>query len=114
VNKLPIPPELNTPTFLEIWELWKKARHEQGHPLTPSCAQSQLAKLAKEGVTPAIQRIQQSINNQWQGLWFKGESRYRSKSMELLAAGAHDPNYKPEIIEDYDETKDPELKDSQL
>jgi hypothetical protein len=64
-----IPPELSTSDFKKSWEAWKKFRKEIKKKLAPSTEEKQLKKLAKWGEKKAILAIENSIFNQWQGLF---------------------------------------------
>ncbi len=55
--------------FEAAWREWTLARVEKGVPLTPCAVKGQLAKLATFGLDGAIASIQQSIRNQWTGLF---------------------------------------------
>jgi hypothetical protein len=67
---LDFPAELDTPTFRAKWAEWETERREQKRkPLTPRGAAAQLAELAKHGETAAIQAINRSIANGYQGLF---------------------------------------------
>lgn len=65
------PPELDTERFRNLWEGWLRHRREIRHPLKPTQADAQLAKLAREGEATASERILRSIENGWRGLWFR-------------------------------------------
>jgi len=65
-----IPEPLNTPEFREAWADWTRHRREIKHALTPTTAQRQLKRLAKEGAESALLRLERSMDNGWQGLWF--------------------------------------------
>lgn len=65
-----VPPELNTPEFLDAWKRWKAYRREIRKPLTESTIEGQLKKLAKVGPKQAIDLIENSIANSWRGLFF--------------------------------------------
>lgn len=70
---MPVP--LDTARFRDAWKKWERHRREIKAPLKPTQADSQLAKLATEGETAAVGRIERSIANGWQGLWFKEDER---------------------------------------
>lgn len=67
--KVDIPDSLRTKAFEESWGRWQQHRSEIRHPLKPTMAKSQLAKLEKMGVANAVQSIEESISNGWQGLF---------------------------------------------
>jgi hypothetical protein len=67
-----IPPELNDPRFLEVWQEWIKHRSEIRKKLTPSASKKQLKKLAGWGLERAINAIEHSIAGGWQGIFEEG------------------------------------------
>lgn len=64
-----IPLLLNTPEFIEAWEMWAQHRKEIRHSLTPTTIVLQLRKLEKFGVDRAIKSIYNSIEGGYQGLF---------------------------------------------
>jgi hypothetical protein len=69
---LAIPPELDDPRFLEVWQEWIKHRSEIRKKLTPSASKKQLKKLAGWGLERAINAIEHSIAGGWQGIFEEG------------------------------------------
>lgn len=67
-----VPPELR-----EIWADWTKARKEIGKPLTATAAKRQLKTLGEFDTETAIQIIELSIMNNWQGIF---PDRFRKPS----------------------------------
>ena len=70
-------PVLNTPEFLEKWQLWAVYKKERKEKFTDSTQKAQLGKLSKfaleNGIEYALKVIDQSIENGWQGLFpYKG------------------------------------------
>jgi hypothetical protein len=63
------PENLDTPEFLKVWNEWIQYRTEIRKKLTPSTVHRQLTTLSKLSVTEAIQTIEKSIENGWQGLF---------------------------------------------
>lgn len=64
-----IPPELNTPEFVDAWSRWVAFRKSRRKPVTAIAAKEQFADLSKFGPTVAVQAIRQSIKNDYQGLF---------------------------------------------
>ncbi len=88
--KLPIPQNLNCPEFQDVWELWHKHRAEIRHPLTPTCEAMQLKKLARWSVNVAVEAVETSICNGWQGLWpekVNGSKRKKTKLYPIKIYG---------------------------
>ena len=72
-------PILNTPDFIEKWELWKAYKKERKEKFTDSTQMLQLGKLSKfakeKGLNYALKVIDQSIEQGWQGLFPLKENR---------------------------------------
>ncbi len=68
-----IPESLRVPDFLAAWAAWVQHRHERKPRYTEVAARRALPKLAAEGAAAAIDRIDRSISNGYQGLFFPGE-----------------------------------------
>ncbi len=68
-HKGEIPYNLNEPNFLKAWEDWQKHRTETRHSLTPTTIGRQLKMLAKFPAARAVEIIETSIENGWQGLF---------------------------------------------
>jgi uncharacterized protein YdaU (DUF1376 family) len=64
-----LPEPLCTPEFEAAWSNWLDYRHEKRKPVSERAARSQLAKLARFGGAVAIEAIEASIANDWQGLF---------------------------------------------
>jgi len=78
-----IPESLASERFREVWQKWIEHRKEIKAPLKPKQVEGQLRKLALEGESSAIARIERSIANGWRGLWFDGEASAKPKSSDL-------------------------------
>jgi hypothetical protein len=65
----PIPPTLDTPDFRAVWLRWVGYRVEIRKRLTPTTAAAQLAALAPIGPAAAVECVNASIRNGWQGLF---------------------------------------------
>lgn len=75
---------LDTAAFRMAWADWCADRKARKKPITEAAAKRQLAQLAGWGVTKAIQSIEISIRNGWQGLFepevARGQSAPASKA----------------------------------
>ena len=63
------PENLRTDSFKSAWAEWENHRKEIKKKLTPSTVGKQLKKLSAMGEAKAIQSINDSITNGWQGLF---------------------------------------------
>jgi len=63
-----IPEVLNTEAFSEVWDEWVQHRKKIRKPLDESNIKRQLKKLAGYGHDGAIASINESLDNQYQGL----------------------------------------------
>lgn len=63
------PGNLNTPEFQKVWEEWKAYRKAIKEPLTEIAEKRQLAKLSKMGLEKALESIDDSICNNWRGVF---------------------------------------------
>lgn len=76
-----LPEILNTPEFKQTWITWIQCRREQKKPLRPTGARQQIAKLARwaeeYGIKVAIETLELSTANEWQGLVPPEEQRRR-------------------------------------
>lgn len=66
---VPIPDSLSTPGFKASWTEWIRYRRKRKLTLVPLTLTKQLEKLEKLGEANAIQAIENSIQNGWQGLF---------------------------------------------
>ena len=90
------PVSLQTPAFTEAWAEWEKLRKESKKKLTPESIKKQLGDLEKMGEAIAIQSINESIKNGWQGLFQpkqqNGKTYTNSKSVTASSANAGTSN----------------------
>lgn len=92
-----IPANIDTPAMRAALENWWQYLKEKKKAPSPSTVKAQLAKLAKMGETAAIQSIQQSIENGWQGLfepkkgnaYGKPNNDYDPETQHRKLAGEH-------------------------
>ena len=70
-----VPPELATPEFQAAWADWLKDRRDRRKPVTAEAAKRQLSQCAEWGAARAVQAINASIQNGWQGLFEPKEQR---------------------------------------
>jgi len=72
-NSQPLPelPEaLNTPEFRQVWDMWLDYRRQhKKKPVSAYAARVLLPKLERVGVRRAILALEQSIANDWQGVF---------------------------------------------
>lgn len=96
-NEEPFPLNLQTPTFVSTWADWLTFRKQLHKPLTSISRKKQLAMLAEAGPETAIKIVNQSIQNNWQGLFSLQEKTHarsataRRDSSELPYARADEP-----------------------
>jgi hypothetical protein len=67
--KTEFPEELDTPEFRATWAEWIQHRTEIKKPMKPLSAKKLLKSLAEGGERKAIESINQSIQNGWQGVF---------------------------------------------
>lgn len=80
--KTELPEELDTPEFRATWAEWIQHRIEIKKPMKPTSAKTLLKTLAAAGERKAIESINQSIENGWQGVFdVKAGSVARSNDM---------------------------------
>ena len=68
-TSIEVPPELNTEEFLAVWSDWVQYRKESKKPLKPTTISRQLNRLKKHPPEVAAAMLDQSIENQWQGIF---------------------------------------------
>ncbi len=68
VEEILLPPTLDFPEFKSAWKDWVAYRKEKRQPLKASTVKGQIKFLA-EHPAEAVEMIQQSIRNGWQGLF---------------------------------------------
>jgi hypothetical protein len=64
-----LPPTLDYPDFHSVWEEWLAHLRAKRKPITPQAKKQQLRQLEKWGLAGAIEAINKSIRNNWQGLF---------------------------------------------
>lgn len=72
-EEVTIPKNLQTPTFAQAWEDWKKYRREIRKTLKPTTERIQLEDLSRWGPDIAELSIRQSMKNGWMGLFIAQE-----------------------------------------
>ena len=84
-----VPENLTTPDFLRTWDEWVRYRKEVKHKLTPTTKAKQLKKLAKYGPATAIAMLEQSMVNQWRGIFeVKDGQGYQRQAVGRSGLGA--------------------------
>lgn len=74
-----IPPELDVPTFREVWASWLRHRKQKHNSVTEEGARRQFKDMVKMGVERAVAAINYSIKQGWTGLYEeKADGRPRS------------------------------------
>lgn len=68
-ESVPIPPELDTPTFRGVWSEWLAARRDKRNPVTARAAVMQFKALLPLGAERAVGCIEASIANDWAGIF---------------------------------------------
>ncbi|HEV7299226.1 MAG TPA: helix-turn-helix domain-containing protein [Tepidisphaeraceae bacterium] len=68
-DNAPIPAVLDTSEFRQAWGEWIEYRQQMKKPLGPMSAEKQLKKLAGWGPQRAVDAIETSIANTWQGIF---------------------------------------------
>lgn len=92
-----IPEELQTVEFDKAWSEWLAYRRERKHKTTERTQRGMLDRLADWGSAIAVQAINDSICNGWQGL-FDPRERIRGSPSQHGSQSRHSPN---DIIEDF-------------
>jgi len=85
-----IPPELDTEGFKGVWAKWIDYRKTIKKTLAPQSQEAQLKKLATWGEHQAIESIEASISNGWQGLFEpkqNGEQRHGTRNAKPTGPG---------------------------
>lgn len=67
VENAEIPPKLNTPEFLEAWDMFTQDRRDRDKYLTEQGVIGQLRRLKKYPLAVAIQALEEAVANGWQG-----------------------------------------------
>lgn len=78
-----IPAILRTPEFIAIWGEWEQARRSNRKKLSKLAATRQLRMLATYPVAEAIEMLDASIRNDWQGVFsLKNQPKPKSKQRD--------------------------------
>ena len=77
-----IPHNLTNPKFLKIWEEFKDHRRQMKKPMTALAESKMLKELQKHGNNRAIQMLEQSIMNGWQGIFELKSGGYNGTKKE--------------------------------
>lgn len=64
-----LPAELDTVEFRERWQAWAAYRRKKRKPISEDAAKRQLEELVRYGPSGAIESINASIANDWQGIF---------------------------------------------
>ena len=80
-NPLPLP---HSPMFRRVWDEWVKYRRSTKKALSAFAQQKQLAMLGVMPEAEAIECINRSISNDWQGLFPEKKTGYNSKSFSKI------------------------------
>lgn len=64
-----IPNSLNVPEFIEAWKEFRQSRRSMKKPLTKLAEEKHFAYLARFPSDVAIAMVEQSVKNQWQGIF---------------------------------------------
>ena len=75
-----IPANLDTPAFRTAWDEWKEYRRSKRKPISKHGATKQLKELSAFGESGAIEAIEQSIRNDYQGLFEPKSNGKKGKS----------------------------------
>lgn len=97
--ELDIPACLNTPEFKTAWDAWQQHRREKRQPLTPTSRKAQLQKLEAMGLARAIDALQHSTANCYQGVFEPNTAKTHANSSRptpsdtrnSFICGANDP-----------------------
>jgi hypothetical protein len=63
-----LPANLDFDSFRKVWSEWEVHRREIKKPLKPTQIQKQLKKLSEMGLTKALEALNHTIQNGWQGI----------------------------------------------
>ena len=70
-----IPESLDTPAFREAWDEFIRHRQAMRKPMTDQAQRMMLKKLAPHGASVAVEAVQDSIANGWQGVFPEKHAR---------------------------------------
>jgi len=87
-----IPESLDTTEFAEAWSEWLAYRRERKATCSPRTLTKQLAMLADLGPPTAIQAIQASITNGWQGIFPPKHGNANGRSRHGAGPGQRHPD----------------------
>lgn len=74
-----LPSSLNTQAFREAWETWLEFRRDElRKPVTPISGKMSLKLLSRLGASRAIEAIEHTIANGWQGIREPDQPRAQS------------------------------------
>ncbi len=92
-------PTMNTREFNDAWMRWTKYRREIGKSLKPTTVKAQLALLTKVAPAVAVAMIDQSILQQWTGLFeVKTNGSTQARGLfEKPKVGYHDPRQDADV-----------------
>lgn len=85
-SSLEIPESLNEERFLVSWKEWIARRKKKRWSVDETCLKKQLELLAEVGIEKAIEAIEMSIRNGWQGLFPKDGKPVNGKDKTSLTA----------------------------
>lgn len=96
-EEVELPGPLNTPAFAAKWDEWLTwRRRERGKAVSETAARKQLAKLAAVGEARAIQALDLSIQNDWQGVFpEKLQGQHEKEGRDRERAMPPSPNRTP-------------------
>lgn len=119
--EVPIPAEIDTPAFRDAWERWHKFRRKnKWRKLIDETRIRQLKVLAEIGEQAAIDTIEHSITNGYQGLQperFRGRTQAPIQAkLSFSPSRVHDrdPSWYGERIDDASQTGDAKKPDAEL
>lgn len=96
--KITIPSELDTPAFKAAWSEWIKYRRESRMSLREMTVNKQLKLLASFGSAGAVESIEASIRNGWQGL-FEQKGGANGKRPTTQASGGSRMRYREDAAD---------------
>jgi hypothetical protein len=93
-----LPSALDTPAFRKAWANWQTYRQQIRKPIKPASVATLLGQLAELGPAEAVQRIERSIANGWQGLIFNNERNGHGNKRKTAAERGEYPEPHPAEI----------------
>jgi len=85
----PIPDELNTPEFAEMWSEWLAYRREKKAAVTNRSAVMVFNEAVKHGPEAAVEALKRSIFNGWTGVFFD-QAKAKHSEVKSRVATAED------------------------